>query len=438
MMKQRTRVEKNIISCCIYIILTFAVFNDILRIPGTSISFFRMCLPLCVIFLLLDTVFAKHFLKMIIGLGIVTIIQYWIFYRVYRSDLSFSWSILFKYFILYVTIIIVFLLVLYLRELNPRSFKENIWNYIIYIGFALMIIAILDRVDTLFFSSSFFGELKVDNENNYGCFIAAVIPFLIVDFQKHKKIRDVVGLCLGLGIIIFNDSKAALFGIIFMGIIFVCVAFPARTGKQMFLYRYLVIVLSVLLIIMIIIANPSIHGYTLQDTIYQPFRRIIENDPYSDYQSSISYRTNTTLACFLQLKSTGFMGIGMGNTGVLLKHDFPNLNPEYQMAIHSPVISLHNSWLEFALDFGLIAFVIFFLAIKYVVKLYFGKGSLTYIEKIRVMYIAGFPLWIISTAGIYTLYYLFIVMGYLLFVEELGDRYVEADTLVMGRRDEGI
>lgn len=416
MIEQRFSQEKNILKCLIYIILTFAVFNDILRIPGTSISFFRICLPICVIILLTNRKTAINLIKITIGLVAISIFQYLLFYKIYRTDLIFMKSLYLKYLILNVTIIIIVLMVMYLKEIEPDFFQNNFWNYIIRIGFIVMGVAVLDRIDTWFFSSRFFGELRVDNENNYGCFIAALIPFFITDYQKHKHYRDIIGIVLAVWIIVVNDSKAALFGIVFMVIIFFCIAFPANTGAKMFWYRYVVIIGSIALIIAIIIANPSIHGYSLQDTIYQPIRRIIENDPYSDYKSSISYRTNTTLYCLRQLIFTGFLGIGMGNTGVLLKHEFPDLSPEMQTAIHSPVISLHNSWLEFALDFGAVALILFFIIIRYACRLYFRKGTLTQIEKLRVMFIAGFPIWIISTSGIYTLYYLFIVIGYLLFV----------------------
>lgn len=418
-LSRNSDIERALVNI-VYVILTFAVFNDILRIPETEFTFYRICLPICVCLILMRKQYAKPFIFISISFSILSIVQQLLFYNIYRSDLTFSFSINIRIYILYILIFIIFFLVKYISDIEKDNFESRMMNYLVIMGFAVIIITFLDRIDETYYHSQFFGSLEVDNENNYGCSIAAIFPFFLAEFREHKRIRDVIGVASAIFVVYFNDSKAVLFGMMVQLIIFLCIYKKNENRKQFFLNRYLIIVVMVFLIVILFIINPSIHGYSLRGTVGEPILRIIENNPYSGYTSSISYRTNTTLFCINTLFGYGILGLGIGNTGVLLKEEFPNLNPEWQMAINSPTISLHNSWLEFALDIGIVAVIVYFIIIKYLIKIYFTKFKLTTIEVIRVLYIASFPIWSISASGIYTIYFVFITMAFLIFDDNKG------------------
>lgn len=407
----KTVLTKRILVTVMYILLVFAVFSDILRIPGSQLTFFRLSLPVIGVIFFMHSKYAKWLMGLIAGLGVLTAVQYIIFYLVDRTELEFSVSNLMKFFILYVLAFIVFFMIKFLKDFEKENFEEKGLRFIVYLGFCLMFVTVLDYLDTKYLNSQFFGALKVDNQNNYGCYIAALLPFLLVRFQCKQRLRDAIGIFAAFGIVFLHDSKAALFGMVLMGVIFICIAFPAQNTKEMFCYRYVIIICAIVIVGGLIIINPKIHGYSLQDTIAQPIIRVLTGNPYDDYQSSISYRTNTTLYCITQLVSTGFLGIGIGNTGVLLRAVFPDT----EMAQNRTILSLHNAWLEFALDLGIVALVIYFILIRYAFKLYFTKRALTQVEKLRVMFIFSFPIWVMSASGIYTQYYLMVIMGYLLF-----------------------
>lgn len=413
----RNVVKGKIQQCIIYIILIFSVFSDILRIPNTAFTFFRLFVPIGLIIIVSYPTYGKCFLSLVGGLMLMSLIQYFVFYRIERIDIPFTFSIFAKFFMLYVFAFAIFIFVKFLKDKEGEKFERKNFKFIIYTGLILMLIAIIDYFDSKYLDSCFFGALKADNQNNYGSYIAAVFPFFLVRFQEKRRLEDAAGIIASFVILFMNDSKAALFGVVMSLIIFLCIAFPADTLKKMIIYRYLVVIIAVVIIIGLVVINPTINGYSLQDTIYQPIIRVLKNNPYPDYGDSISYRTNTTLYCIRKFISIGGLGLGIGNTGVLLKYDFPDLNPEYEMARNSPFISLHNSWLEIALDLGIVMLVVYFVVIKYILKLYFTKCHFSDMEKIRIMFCISFPIWIMSVSGMYTMYYVMIVMAYLWFGE---------------------
>jgi len=171
-------------------------------------------------------------------------------------------------------------------------------------------------------------------------------------------------------------------------------------------------------VILLVNINPTLHGYNFRETFMQPFIRIITLDPYPIYTTSITFRTNTTIFAIQSIFDTHFMGVGVGNTGVMLKEAFPALNPEYKLALAAERLSLHNSWLEILLDVGVTAGILFIVIIKNGIKLLFVKDRLTRIEKICVLYIFSFPIWIIGASGIYTQYYIIMTIAFLIFARK--------------------
>ena len=182
--------------------------------------------------------------------------------------------------------------------------------------------------------------------------------------------------------------------------------------------RYIVPVFLIIILLGILIINPSINEYPLRSILLEPVRRIIENDPYSVYASSTKYRTNTTIFALSQIWKTGGFGVGPGNTGILLKQEFPSLNTSYTQALNSPSLAMHNAWLEFALDVGIIAIAIMLMVLVYACKLYFTKRHLSQIEELLILFCLSFPVWVISASGIYTQYYLMIIMAFLVFSDK--------------------
>ena len=107
----------------IYILLVFAAFSDVLRIPNTSFTIFRLSLPVIMAIVLMHPKCGKWLIGLTAALALLTTVQYIIFYRVDRTDLDFSVSISLKFFVLYVLAIIVFLLVKLLKDYTQTIFE---------------------------------------------------------------------------------------------------------------------------------------------------------------------------------------------------------------------------------------------------------------------------------------------------------------------------
>lgn len=392
----------------IYMILTFAVLSDILRIPGTSLTFFRLSIPIAVFIVLMYPTWSRKLIILSTSFLAINFIFSCFFYRIYRTDLTFELSGFFRYSFYYFSIFLVLILVCIIKDILAELFEPVFMKWICTMGFVLMIVLLLYDI-----MPSFFGDLPLDNPNNYGCYIAAVFPFYLVSaFQKRQVLYFILaGTCLGL--LYINDSKVSLFGVMIQIVLLFCVS-GTKTKAALCVKRLIVPLAAIMaVVVLIFLVNPEIHGYSLQGIILEPLQRILTNEPYPTYTASVSFRSNTTIFGINTLWNLKGMGVGAGNFGILLKQEFPDLNPAYTNALNSATISLHNSWLEFMEDFGIIAIIILLCPLIYATRLYFTKRALDFMEKIALMFIFSFPVWSLGPSGVYTQYYLFAIIIYL-------------------------
>lgn len=401
--------KKKCVSSLLYIIFTLAAFSDILRIQGTSITFFRLSLPICIILISLYPKRFKQFLIILSIMAVGTVCQYIIFYRIAFPELSFNSNRFAKQIFLYFCILVFVFLIIILRDNEQDHFESRMGNFILGVGVALGMIQVISNL-----CPQFLGEIVLDNRNNYGCYMAAMFPFLLVRCKEKRSKSSFLLLWLCLFLIYINDSKTALVGIVIQVFVFFCIMQDLHTRKQLFKWRYGSLVLGIILLTAIFIINPNIHEYNIRETFFETIIRIVKDDPYPIYSTSITFRTNTTIYVLKQLFKTGLLGVGMGNTGVMLKEEFPDLDSSYIQALTADGLSLHNAWLEWLLDFGALMLVFYVIIIYYAVKIYFSKGILTQCEKIIVMFVFSIPVWLMGPSGIHTLYYLFCVIVFLI------------------------
>ena len=405
--------KRNILSLSmIYFILSLATMSDILRIPGTPITFFRLCIPIAVLIIAMYPTWAKKFIFISVSFVLINFFLNVVFYKVYRPDLMFQFSRFLMYCVLYISIFIILILVCIVKEISGKYFEKDFVNWISIMGGMLLIILIMyNRFP------DFFGDLPIDNPNNYGCYIAAVFPFYLVRAQKSRGHIKYLNLCICivcLYALYTNDSKVSLLGVIIQMIVLFCIT-STYTVKTFFMKRFMIPIGAILSgFLLIVLLNPSINGYPLKEITLEPINRIITGNPYPTYTASISFRTNTTIFALNNLWELKGLGLGAGNIGILLKSEFPNLNPAYVGALNASALSLHNSWLEFMNDLGIIGIVILIYPVCYAIKIYFSKCVLGYIEKVMLLFILSCPVWLIGPSGVYTQYFLFAIIMFLI------------------------
>ena len=76
----KDRKTKKIISFLIYIILVLSVFSDVLRIPGSAVTFFRLSLPFAVLILAFYPYWFLKYWIIILGLFFLSLLQYILFF----------------------------------------------------------------------------------------------------------------------------------------------------------------------------------------------------------------------------------------------------------------------------------------------------------------------------------------------------------------------
>lgn len=399
----------------ICVILISAIFSDILRIPGTALTFFRISLPVAIVLVMLYPIRFKRLIFWTSGIVIFNTMCNFVFYGIYRKDLQFQVTDFLKYTFFYFLIFLVVCLVGIIKDITKNHFERFFSKFLCIIGGVLGIVSCLNLI-----IPKFFGTLPMDNRNNYACYLAAVLPLYLVKMQKEHKIKYVFAVIVSFIIVYLNDSKASLIGMIVEVALLVCIS--SKNTKKSFIQRRLLLPLGVIASgIGVLLCNPTIHGYSLQSFIFDPVMRILKNNPYPIYTVSTYYRTNTTLYAINEIGYMKGVGLGAGNLGFLLKDAFPNLNPEYTQALNASTLSLHNAWLEFCADFGIVGILLLLIPLFYAIKLYFGKKKLSIIEKAVVLFIFSFPLWSIGPSGVYTQYYLFCVIMYFIIADKSCD-----------------
>lgn len=385
----------------VYFILFCGIFSDLLRINGTSITLYRLLLPVAIVIMLMNTRVIKKFFVYVCFLSIITFIQYIIFFTVAYPEMQFDFECFITAYVMYGLAGVFVSLIAILKEIDNDFFYQRIMLFIEIVGGILCAISL-----TNYFFPYIVSGLTIDNINNYSCYFVALIAVLLIQYRKSKNVLILLYICILCLAIYINDSKASLFGLVFMFGVFICVSPKIKSNAGFVVFRFVLPLCFLFTVIIILIINPHIHGYTLRGTISDPIMRIIENRPYDYYNTSISYRTNTTIFSINQFIHMGGIGVGIGNTGRLLGEYFPNTS--WGVSTSS---SLHNAWLELLLDGGIIILVLYIIVIVYSIRLFFRRETLKDIEVLRVIFVMSLPIWIIGPSGIYTMYYLFAIFS---------------------------
>lgn len=392
--------KKEVISNLILAILFFSVFNDIMRIPNTVFSLYRMMLPVSIC---LALYYIKATWKYFFG-GIILIlplfIQNLIFCKVLKIEdmIDVGWQL--RYLVHYSYIILIFILIRILRNEDVDTFKKVFSKFIPTVG-------ILCIFSYLICISSYYGNSGLANRNNYAVCLAAVFPWYFIE-AVYGKSKNVIICIVILVVLWMGDSKAALAGIVIeIGIIVgIQIIKKLRDGNRLVIFMLTGVIIAGILICF---SPLKVNGYRIKEMFTGMVSHIVKGEPYRDSGSSLSYRTNAIIHMIQGITESGFMGIGIGNTGKLLAAKMPDAVQE----ISKIAISPHYAVLEFFCDCGILAIVlclyIYGQAIK---KVFYAKG-LGKIDIYFVSFTLTFPMWSMSASGIYTTYLVFIIIAWL-------------------------
>lgn len=388
----------------IYFTLFIASYNDWIRIPGTVASLYRVLLPIVLLLCILRFRKRQHYFIFGGILLILNVIQNIIFYNISGIELRLSFMV--KYCLLFLSIICIFMLVKLLRIKNEIYFKQLFIYYIPKIG-------VINLIFYWLCATPLQEIMNLANRNNYAVSLAAIFPYFFLKGMKSKQyfifcFFTVLSLvCVG--------SKSAVLGI-GLEIVLILVMKAMRRIRNAKRAGVLSL-LSVLFLGFLVMQTPvTIHGYSVGYMFSEMTSHIISGTPYPKASTSLWFRTNALIYMTDYLRESKFMGIGIGNTGRFLLKSMPEDHVQKYYDHHPGgeklyTLSPHNALLEFFCDCGLWAIIMFYFVFKKAIIMFLNPKKNDFVDAFFVSFVVSFPIWCMSASGVYTTYYLFILIA---------------------------
>lgn len=394
--------KRELISKIIVVILFCAFFNDILRIPDTAISAYRLLIP-CAAFMAL--VYIRYTWKFFLGgiaLMVPLIIQNLIFCKVLKieSSIDFNWQL--RYLIHYGCIFAIFVLMRILRKESIDQFSRLFFKLIPVVSILNILIYIISL--TPYYSGS-----GLANLNNYAVCLAAIFPWHLLE-AFGGKLKDAV-ICITILIILWKgDSKAALAGIaIEIGIIgIIQVVKKIKEGNKTILFFSIIVIAAG---ICICLSPLKINGYGIREMFTGMLSHIVRGEPYERNTSSLTFRTNSIIYMLKGMKDTYFIGMGIGNTGKYLRVVITDYVSN--KALSAVTLSPHWAVLEFFCDCGIWAMVLCVYVYVIAIKKLFQAKNIKKLDAYFVAFTLSLPMWSMSASGLYTTYLVFVIIAWL-------------------------
>lgn len=394
------RIIGNKYTVFLYLALMFAAFNDIIRV-GTGITAFRIIQPLILLLAILQSNKSRKLLTVYFILIILNICQTLIFSKHNSIGITFDLSSFINYAYYYLCIVTVICAVIMIYESNPDSFICDFKKFIMGLGWIDLMILLLHS----FLRS--FGFLTVANINNYGASIAAIYPVFFIAFFTERTIHNLGFIILSIIALLLGDCKLSLIGIAISSmVVFYELSKKGKTNKKHYGRIIFPILILVILALIFYFVTKTDYGNNLLLQIQISFDSIY-NRRFLSTASSLGYRINVIIVSIQWLFNTYFLGIGIGNYGILIRHECPYLPIKW---IELGTVAPHNSPIEFLIEFGFPVLILYFLLIKRVLLL--KKEPKT---ENSVLYIAEFVsvwVWSLNPSRILTIYLIWIVLTY--------------------------
>lgn len=391
----------------LYILLIMAICNASLRFTTNGMfSLFRLFSPAVALILLI-----KNFNKLkksilILSLGIL--------YSIVVSLLNYS-IIKFEY-IVFVLYIYVIYIIIFDIQIHTFNFEEKFWKFIHIVTVISLFLAFIQffiRVPYPYVDlpAEHGINLFMSNENELGeplGFISIIYLYKILFENKKKYIFHLFSI---ITILFINDAKLTILGCI-LGY---CILLYFKFGRKIKLSAKICILVGIIIftigILFIYIINPMLvfrdYSISIQELLFSSIINIVTLTPISGSGGSIMDRTNAIIYGLRELINSKFLGIGWGNSVVML-----SLN-QYTLATAK---SMHNIVIQFLCEMGIYAIFIYFMFFKWIIQ----NIKTLYHEQYNVLKLVFIISFLIisaqSSIGILSNYYTWIVIFYVAFL----------------------
>lgn len=394
-----------------YILLAMAIFSAVLRLyPDSPLTLFRILMPISI---LVIGKTCSRFLSKLISLSlffvVLSFVQNYLTCSCLYPQIHAYWpNNLITFCTHYITLFVVITLVFCVWYIDKKNFFINI---IAFASFILKLSLFLYYVYFVIGNDPTTFPL-FDNINNFGCVLAGGV--LVVLFDKSlNKLWKCILLASILFALYYNDSKLALFGGIMEIGMFVYYRFSNVISLKHIVLPFLLII-SIIGAYYFFSSSFVINGYDMYGLIMEPIQSIFEGNFFPTSDSSITYRANCIIGIFLILFHSLGIGVGPGNTGLILQTMLPNLGSHYD----KDFVSSHIWWFEVMADIGWIVIIPMILIFIKQFRAYLSLKSSSS-KLFSQIFIISFPLWSMSASGLYTEFYsiMLLTASYILYKE---------------------
>ena len=391
----------------LYIFLFAGAFNDILRMGSTQITLFRILLPVAFLITIASSRKAIKLYFVFSVVLIISLLQSLIFCNLNEDIIRFNDTRTITYLFYYACIAVVIASVITISEYEADSFCNSFGTFIVFTGLCYLIIFLL-----MAHAPGILSRLYVNNPNDYGAMIAMLAPLFYYKYRDKGPLISNLFFLVALIYLLINDCKLALLGLLIQVVIVFFFESRERIIGTTSIILVSVILLGVVALIGITKMNPTINGYNWSDSVIAPIRAMLRGELYSQSNTSVTYRVNTFIVCMKWLFKTKFFGIGIGNSGMLVRSVLGD-NGLYEHWMVNGAVSLHNAFLEILLEFGIIAIVGAILLLRMIIRIIKEKDA-NWAEASFVVISLSSLLWLQGPSGVLVDYLIFMVLTYLL------------------------
>lgn len=388
----------------LYFTLFCAALNDMLRIPGTTVTLFRMIVVFSVLYCLkINWVSFKYFFWLVIIL-LINIFQSMTYADMNTYGIEFSieiflWNSYFYFCI--VSIVVIMDTLAYKDECFVKRCGSLVfWLAYIYLLFLWMILIVPDAYTIL----TSYNVLS--NMNNIGAYIAVIYSIFLYKAINDKDFKSLLFCVMSLLVLILLGRKLVTTGIL-IETVYIFLISDKYNAKVIWwgvggVFCYVFIYFFDYELIEKI--------YKMLDVVITTAEYIYDEHVYEKIQTSQTFRVGVFVYGIQEIINSNFVGIGIGNTAYLLRMLMPM--GDYMLK-GDGAVSSHNFVIQLVLEFGFIA-ILFgsFVAKKVLNVLMEEKKNIFHYTFISIM--LSIWIWLLAPSGFYTVYYVYIVLGYII------------------------
>ncbi|BAK72696.1 O-antigen ligase family protein [Arcobacter sp. L] len=404
-------LKYKIINLFFYFVLFSSFIHSVLRMsPESSFSLYRILIPFSLLF------FFVHLQKYskIFFFFFIFIFYNFLIALIYSDNLNFYIIQTFHH----ISILNILLIIYYLVK-NAEYY--SIYKFLRFFALSSIITAIFQIIFNFRLPNTaeyFDGSVSAFNwnQNELGTALLGFTPLLLV-FERNNIFKYIF---LSFLILIFyiNDSKLSLIGL-FIALFFY---FFKKNILEFNKYLKLSIIVLIPLIFLVLLLLPydgiiipfRDYDISLGELLFEPLKQISNLQPFQDSAGSIASRANAIIFSIIELKNSYFLGIGSGNSLLLLEKS------EY---ILKSAKSMHNLPFQLIVEHGIFIFVLFTLLFIYFIRLIY-KQNLTKIELLKFITIPSIFIGSMgSSIGIFSNYFFICCLFFIILLNSKESYY---------------